>query len=170
MATRTPKTPTNEAKPVTFSPEKMAEILNEITETRKLVAEQMAEIAALKARPAKAQAANGQSVSAKNDLACLRIFKKAGFKDVKPRENVLTFNRWVEQGRRPVEGSKSLKVSGLRLFHVSQTRPLTAEERGAAKAKADEAVDANKAKIDAAVGRDRKGKVIPLNGGEASPQ
>jgi hypothetical protein len=148
MATRTPKTPTNEAKPVTFSPEKMAEILNEITETRKLVAEQMAEIAALKAQPAKAKAANGQSeVSHKNELAAIKAFKKAGFGIIKPNIDTFTFGRWVAKGYRPVEGSKSVKVNGLRLFCQKQVRELTAEEKAAVKAKADEAVDANKAKI-----------------------
>jgi hypothetical protein len=165
---RTTKTP--EAKPTaTFSPEALQALIEEVSATRKLVAEQMAEIAELRA--AKPQAANGKSdVSAKNELQTIRVFKKAGFKDIQPRINVLTFNRWIEAGRRPTEGSKSLKVAGLRLFHLSQTRPLTAEEKAALKAKADEAADANKAKIDAVAGHQRKGKVIPLNGGEASPQ
>jgi hypothetical protein len=153
--TKTPKT-----REATFSKEAWQAMLAEVAAERKAIAQEMAELRAMK--EAKAPAANGQSVSAKNELQTIRVFKKAGFKDIKPRINVLTFNRWLEQGRRPSEGSKSLKVNGLRLFHLSQTRPLTAEEKAGLQAKADEAVDANKAKIDAAAAP-RKGKVVPIN-------
>jgi hypothetical protein len=148
LMSRTPKTPTTEpVSPVaTFSPEKLAELINEITETRKLVAEQMQEIAELKA--AKPQAANGQSaVSLKNAQATIRAFAKAGFGKVTPNVDVFTFNRWVAQGFRPVEGSKSIKVSNLRLFCSEQVRPLTPEEKQAMQAELDAVVSANKRKI-----------------------
>lgn len=112
------------------------------------LAAQRAELLQAMADQQQAKPANGKSdVSAKNDLAVLRVFKKAGYQDVKPRQNVLTFNRWLELGRRPSEGSKSLKINGLRLFHLSQTRPLTKEEIAGAKAKSAEAVAASKRKI-----------------------
>ena len=73
-------------------------------------------------------------LSAKNDADCIRIFKKAGFKEpLTPRVNILTFRKWVENGYRPVEKSKALKVNNLRLWHVSQVRPLTKDEIKAAK-------------------------------------
>jgi|ERR1700730_3839650 len=143
MATRTPKTPTNEAKPaVTFSPEQLQGYINEA------LAKQRAEFLAAMAEQQAAKPANGKSdVSTKNELQTIRVFKKAGFKDIQPRVNVLTFNKWLELGRRPAEGSKSLKVANLRLFHISQTRPLSSEEKAGLQAEKDKAVAANKRKI-----------------------
>jgi len=86
--------------------------------------------------------------SVKNANATLRAFKKAGFADAVPHVNVKTFNRWMAEGRRPIEGTKSIKVANLRLFHVSQTRAITLEEREAMQAQNDAAVarhDADKA-------------------------
>jgi hypothetical protein len=60
---------------------------------------------------------------------CVKAFKRAGFDDVKPRENVLTYNKWIEQGRKVKEGEKCVKVKNLRLFHISQTEPLAAKEK-----------------------------------------
>jgi hypothetical protein len=132
MASRTPKNP--ETPATTFSPEALSALLNEVTESRKLMAAQMAEIQELKAaNAAKPKAVNGQSVSAKNELATIRAFKKAGYGVVVPHKDVKTFNRFLAEGLRPKEDSKSLKVSGLRLFHISQCRPLSAEELKAMK-------------------------------------
>src|SRR5271166_3009745 len=58
---------------------------------------------------------------AKNDAECIKKFTKAGFKDVQPRVNVLTFKRWVELGRVVKKGEKSTKVGPFRLFHLAQT-------------------------------------------------
>jgi hypothetical protein len=92
-------------------------------------AELLQAMADQQAKQAPAKAATGKSeVSTLNDAKVLKVFKKAGFKDVRPRENVLTFNRWIAEGRRPTEGSKSLAVNNLRLFHISQTRPLTKDD------------------------------------------
>jgi len=49
-------------------------------------------------------------------------------------------------------------VANLRLFHRSQCRELTVEEKAGFKAKADERIIANKQKIDAAAK-----KVVPIN-------
>jgi hypothetical protein len=59
-------------------------------------------------------------------------------------------------GLRPMEGSKSLRVGNLRLFHKSQLRPLTMEEEQAAKAQSEAAIARHTA------------KVIPMS--DASPQ
>lgn len=43
--------------------------------------------------------------------------------DVQPRVNVLTYDKWVEAGRKVVPGQKSIVVAGRKtgLFHVTQT-------------------------------------------------
>ncbi len=87
-----------------------------------------------------AVATNGHSTkSAENEWKTKKVFAKAGFKDPQPNVNILTFNRWIAKGFRPVEGSKSLKVNNLRLFHVSQVRPLSKEEIKAMKAQSEAA-------------------------------
>jgi len=48
---------------------------------------------------------------------------------------------------RPKEGEHSVPVANLRLFHRSQCRELTAEEKAGFKTKNDERVAAAKAKI-----------------------
>ena len=96
--------------------------------------------------------------SLKNEIAVVKAFKKAGFGDVKPHVDVKTFNKWMlDDGLRPAEGSKSIRVAHLRLFHRSQCRPVTAEEKAA-----------RQQQSDAAVAR-HMGKVIPINA-EANPQ
>jgi hypothetical protein len=101
---------------------------------------------------------NGKSErSIKNEIAVVKAFAEAGFKDAKPHVNIFTFRKWMERGYRPVEGSKSLKISNLRLFHVSQVRKITSEEKAAMQAQSDAAVARNTA------------KVVPI-GTEASPQ
>lgn len=67
--------------------------------------------------------------AAQMEAATVRAFKRAGFSEVKPRENVLTYNKWIEQGRKVKEGEKCTKVKNLRLFHISQTEPLAAKEK-----------------------------------------
>jgi hypothetical protein len=59
---------------------------------------------------------------AKNDVECVRVFTEAGFKDVRPRENVLTFRKWDAKGRVP-KGSHGYKVGPFTLFHIDQTVP-----------------------------------------------
>jgi len=96
--------------------------------------------------------------SIRNEIAVVKAFKKAGFGDVKPHVDVKTFNkRMLDDGLRPAEGSMSIRVAHLRLFHRSQCRPVTAEEKAA-----------RQQQSDAAVAR-HMGKVIPINA-EANPQ
>jgi hypothetical protein len=144
----TRKTPTTEApaNPVpTLTPEALQALLAEVAASREELVRQKLELDALKANAAK-PAANGQSVSAKNELATIRAFKKAGYGVVVPHKDVKTFNRFLAEGLRPKEGSKSLKVSGLRLFHISQCRPLSAEELKALKAAKDQPAAPRKGK------------------------
>jgi len=109
-------------------------------------------------KPAKLSMAGKSEKSLKNEIQTVRAFQKAGFKDIRPHINVLTFNKWIERGYRPVEGSKSLKINNLRLFHVSQCRPITADEKAA-----------TKEQQQAAVKRHDKSKVVPIGTG-ANPQ
>ena len=138
-------TKTAKARPVSFSPEELQAVIAKAT------AEAVAQAtSALRAEMQTALAAkpsatiNGKSdVSAKNDLAVLRTFKRQGFTDIQPRKNVLTF---------------SLKVNGLRLFHITQTRELTKAELAAPK-------DQPKAAAKPSKGT----KVVPINGQAEMP-
>ena len=165
---RSPKT-TDASPEVSFSPQALQALLEEVTAGRKLIAdtmaaltEQKAELDALKTKvadqPVRLSVAGKSERSIKNEIAVVRAFKKAGFGDVKPHVDVKTFNKWMlDDGLRPAEGSKSIRVAHLRLFHRSQCRPVTAEEKAATQQQSD-----------AAVAR-HIGKVIPINA-EANPQ
>lgn len=100
--------------------------------TSEQLATLMAELAALKAQ-VEAQAkpapkAKDTSKAAAMDKACIVAFAKAGLGPVVPRVDALTFNRWVAQGFRPIEGTKSVKVGQFRLFCRQQVRPVTPED------------------------------------------
>jgi hypothetical protein len=62
---------------------------------------------------------------AKIDAQTVTAFEKQGYKDIKPRENVRTFNKWIENGRRVKKGEKSTKCGSWPLFHYDQTEALT---------------------------------------------
>lgn len=73
---------------------------------------------------------------AANDAECIKVFTAAGFNDVQPRVNVLTYGKvkkdgtitgWLGKGRKVKAGEKSLSVGPFRLFHVSQTEALEAQ-------------------------------------------
>jgi hypothetical protein len=152
--TTTPEATTNAANPpVTFSAEELQRVIAQATAaavdeaTASLKAEMQAALAA------KTPAVSGKGDrSIENEIAVVKAFKKAGFGNVKPHEDVRTFNRWLAAGYRPMEGSKSLKVKNLRLFHKSQCRSITAEEKKAAKAQSD-----------AAIARHKTADVVQLN-------
>ena len=126
------KRPTVEPRPATFSPEEMSKIISDL----------QAELAAVKAVPVKA--ANNKS--AENEWKTVKAFKKM-YGTVTPHVDVLTFNKRVAQGLRPMEGEHATKVGALRLFHKSQTRPLTKEEAGEFAKKFAERAAADKAKV-----------------------
>jgi hypothetical protein len=148
--TTTTETPTTnaDAPKVTFTPEALQAVIAEAV--AQAMAKQKAEAVAVPA------IGNGRSSdrSMQNEIAVVKAFKKAGFGNVKPHEDVRTFNRWVAQGFRPIEGSKSLKIKNLRLFHKRQVRPITSDERA-------KMVEQQKAAIDRHVSNG--GSVVQLN-------
>lgn len=85
----------------------------------------------------KVKATDGEKAArmAANDAECVRVFTAAGYKDVQPRVNVLTYGKekpdgtktgWLSQGRRVKRGEKGLRVGPFNLFHVDQTEALDA--------------------------------------------
>ncbi|MBD4236239.1 hypothetical protein GUH38_02775, partial [Xanthomonas citri pv. citri] len=89
-----------QSAPVSFTPEALQVVIAQA------IAEHEAKKAAVK---------KGETTD-KYTALCISAFKRAGFKaeDIKPRENVLTFNKWLEKGFRPKEGEKAVAVKGLR--------------------------------------------------------
>ena len=63
---------------------------------------------------------------AANDAECIKLFTAKGITDVQPRVNVMTYDKFLDQGRRVRKGEKSTKVGAFSLFHVSQTDPVPA--------------------------------------------
>lgn len=61
---------------------------------------------------------------AKVEAETIANFEAAGFKDIKPRENVMTYNKWLEHGRRVKKGAKAVRCGNFALFHVEQTEPI----------------------------------------------
>jgi hypothetical protein len=128
--------------PVTFTLEKVEEIV------REALKKQADAFAVPMMGQQQAKTANGKSEqSLKNEIQTVRAFKKAGFGNVKVHEDVRTFKRWLAVGMRPVEGSKALKIGGFRLFHKTQCRPITAEERKAMTEQSAAAVKRHEAKV-----------------------
>jgi hypothetical protein len=172
---RSPKTPvtlpSNETKPaisepgavreVSFSPEALQAVIAKATAdavamaTAALRAEMQQALASKPGKAAKAgptlSMAGKSDRSLRNEIDVVKAFKKAGFGSVTPHQNVKTFNRWMADGRRPIEGSKSLTVGNLRLFHVSPTREITSDEKA-------KNVEQQKAAIDRHTAKGGKGK------------
>jgi hypothetical protein len=90
---------------------------------QQVIAQAVAEHEANKPQKAKSD------TSTDMEKAAIRAFTKKGFKDVQPRVNTLTYAKWIEAGRRVKEGEKSIKVKNLRLFHISQTEPISKAEQ-----------------------------------------
>jgi hypothetical protein len=68
------------------------------------------------------------------EAATVKAFRRAGYKaeDIKPRENIKTYNLWLQDGYRVKPGETSVKVRTLRLFHSSQVEKLNPVEAKAA--------------------------------------
>jgi hypothetical protein len=64
---------------------------------------------------------------AQNDAECVKIFTAKGYSDVQPRVNVMTYNKWIEAGRKVKKGEKSIKVGGFSLFHKNQTEEIVTQ-------------------------------------------
>ena len=126
----------------------------------KLVAEAVAAAMAANADTAKA---NGKAKSTdekiKRDVAIAKAFEKAGYKDIRlfdttkllpqqPEVTILTYNKWLEVGRKVKVGEHSVKVKGyhIRLFHKSQTEIMDPEVRKAEWKKMQEAIKRYEAK------------------------
>ena len=60
----------------------------------------------------------------KTDEATLANFTAKGYKDVQPRVNVMTYNKWIENGRRVKKGEKATICGSFPLFHVEQTEAI----------------------------------------------
>lgn len=77
---------------------------------------------------------------AANDAECIKVFTAAGYKDVKPRVNVLTYGKekpdgtvtgWLGKGRKVKAGEHGHKVGPFNLFHVDQTEEIQAKKAAA---------------------------------------
>ena len=80
-----------------FSPELLSKILNELTETKKQLAEIMSgQQAPTAAKPAKANG-KGKVTSADNDALAVKMFTKAGFQNVQPRVNYLLLEKPIRR-------------------------------------------------------------------------
>lgn len=100
-----------------------------------LSAEQLAQLATLMngAKPSRGKKAKGgkrtkltdeqKVVNAKaNADAAVKMFEEAGYKDCRAHETIMTYNKWLESGRKVNAGEKALRTPrGIALFHISQT-------------------------------------------------
>jgi hypothetical protein len=142
MATRPPRHPETkpaaqaDARPVSF----------DINHPLIQQAIQQAVATAMAAKAAEIPATRSEK-SQQLEFLTLKNFKKAGYKDVKPRENVKTYNLWIAAGRKVKPGEHAVAVRNLRLFFISQTEPISAEEQAAILAKAKAKADRPKATV-----------------------
>ena len=103
----------NANPPVTFTHEQL----------KAVIAQAIAEHEIAKAQKAKADNSD------KYTALTISAFKRRGFTDIRPREIVKTYNLWIAEGRKVKEAEKSVPVKGLRLFHISQTEPISEKEK-----------------------------------------
>ncbi len=97
----------------TFTPEAL----------QRVIAEAIAAHEASKAQKAKAD------TSTEMERLAVKAFRRAGFGEVKPRVDTLTYGKWVEQGFKAKAGEHAIKVRNLRLFHRSQVEPISKQEQ-----------------------------------------
>jgi len=123
----------------------MADKIEKVTVTKAELADAIAQAVALAMAAQPTKKAKGKTKAtkpgkeplteeqkqAKRDLldaATVANFKARGYVDIQPRINIMTFNRWIENGRRVKRGEKATICGSFPLFHVAQTEPLLAEE------------------------------------------
>ena len=106
-------------------------------------------------KPAKLSVAGKADKQIKAEMTCIRAFKKAGYGVVVPHVDCKTFNKWAAEGFRPKEGSKAVKVGAFRLFHRTQVRSLSPEEKKKLAEDQAAAITRNEA--------EKASKVVPLN-------
>ena len=110
-----------------------------LEELQKLIAEGVAAAMATDRATKKAKGKPGAkpktdeekaTARAKTDAETIKNFKAAGYKEVEPRINVMTYNRWIENGRRVKKGEKSVKCGSFPLFHIDQTEAIGTKTEG----------------------------------------
>jgi hypothetical protein len=115
---------------VAFSPEQLQAVIAE----------------AIAAHEKNKQAQTKTDTTDQMNALCIKAFKKAGYNaaDIKPRENIKTYNLWIEAGRKVKQGEKSIKVKCLRLFHLNQTEAISKQEQAKLLAEREARKTANK--------------------------
>lgn len=90
------------------------------------VAQAMATHAPAKRRVGRPTMTDEEKAKRKSNLEAevIKAFTEAGYKDVQPRVNVMTYNKWLEHGRRVKKGASAIRCGSFGLFHVDQTEPL----------------------------------------------
>ena len=94
---------------------------------------------------------------ARIDVAIAKAFDKKGYKNIvlfdrtkklvqQPDVTVLTYNKWIELGRKVKPGETAVKFKQFRLFHKDQTEIMTVEQRKAEFTKMQEAIARYEAK------------------------
>jgi hypothetical protein len=81
----------------------------------------------------------------RTEVAVCRAFKKAGYGEVKPREDVQTYNRWLAEGWKVKTGERATRIKQFRLFHRSQCEFVGLPSKAEQQAEADAAVAAHAA-------------------------
>jgi len=93
------------------------------------------------------------------DIMVVKAFKKAGFGEVQPRVDVMTYNKWLASGHKVKPGEKATKIKQFRLFHKSQVEFVGIPPKEAAPSEADvAAVKAAKAATPPTIMQRLKGK------------
>lgn len=63
--------------------------------------------------------------AAVNAQVAEKLFSDAGFKDCKAHVTIMTYDKWIENGRRVKKGQKALRTpKGMALFHRDQTEEI----------------------------------------------
>lgn len=79
----------------------------------------------------------------KIDIMVVKAFKRAGYGEVKPREDVQTYNRWAAAGYLVKKGERATRVRQFRLFHKTQVEFVGLPSKVDQQAEADAATAAN---------------------------
>ena len=103
---------------MTFTPEALKAVLD--AAIAEAVAAALGKAAAKGSEPKNTLVDGRTEASLKIDIAVVKAFKRAGFNDAKPRENVMTYNKWLAAGFKVKPGERCVKVKQFRLFHKTQ--------------------------------------------------
>lgn len=82
----------------------------------------------------------------KTDVAVCKAFKKAGFGQVVPRVDCMTYNRWAAAGYKVRPGERATKIKQFRLFHKTQVEFVGEQSKAEMQAEANAAKAATPAK------------------------